>query len=86
MPNSLRRKLLMIAATPVLLGALSAAAPSAPAPATEADVLHYKETFYSSSSYTQAVGYAYGYCDGDYIMVSGYQTSYSKYRFYNQCP
>lgn len=78
--TSLRRKLLALVAAPLLLAAATAAAPST------ADTIAYKHTFYSDATYTQQVGYAFGYCDGDYIVWSGYETDYYRYRFMGQCP
>jgi hypothetical protein len=78
-----RRKLLALVAVPMLV----AAAAAAPAPSEgAADVIAYKHTFYSNATYTQVVGYAFGYCDGDYIVWSGYETDYYRYKFMGQCP
>lgn len=82
MSTTLRSKILAVAATPMLLGSLAAAALPAPA----ADQITYKETFYSSAAQTTIVGVGHGYCDGDYIMSSGYQTQYVKYKFIAPCP
>lgn len=80
MPASLRNKLLAIAAAPLLLGSLSAAAPS------DADLQWYSEGFFSNATFTTKVGHGIGYCDGDYIMTSGYQTPYSRIRYLTECP
>lgn len=80
MINTLRSKLMALVAAPMLLGSATAAAP------VTADQVTYKETFYSSGSYSQVVGYGYWYCDGDYILVSGYETGYSKIKFIAACP
>lgn len=80
--TTLRRKLAAIAAAPMLFGSLAAAPLSAPA----ADQITYKETFYSTAAQTTVVGVGWGYCDGDYIMASGYQTQYVKYKFIAPCP
>lgn len=76
----LRRKLVALVAAPMLLVSTTAAAPVA------ADQITYKETFYSTAAQTTIVGVGYGYCDGDYIMSSGYQTQYVKYKFIAPCP
>lgn len=86
MPTQLRRRFVTLLVAPLLLGALSAAAPAPAIHAVAADQLYYKETFYSNATYSQVVGVGYGYCDGDYIMYSGYQTAYSKYKFIAPCP
>lgn len=75
---ALRRKLLAIVAAPLLLAGTSAAA--------TADQVTGKYTFYSSASYSQVVGYAFEYCDNDYIVASGYETAYSKWKFIAPCP
>lgn len=80
--TTLNRKLIAIAAAPMLLGSVAAAA----FPTAEADQIFYKETFYSTAAQTTIVGVGYGYCDGDYIMHSGYQTAYVKYKFIAPCP
>jgi hypothetical protein len=84
MPNTLRRKLLAVFAAPLLLGTASAVVPTASA--AEADLLYYTEKFYSTASKTVQVGAGNGYCDGDYIMKSGYQTAYSTITYRTQCP
>jgi hypothetical protein len=81
---SRRRRILAAAIAPLLLSTLSAAAPAATA--ADADVLYYTEKFYSNATYTVQVGAANGYCDGDYIMKSGYATAYSQIIYRNQCP
>lgn len=81
MPNTLRRKLLAVFAAPLLLGTASAAAP-----AREADLQWYTEGFFTNASFTTKVGSGIGYCDGDYVMVSGYQTAYSRIRYLTECP
>ena len=86
MSTTLRRKLLAIVAAPMLMAAFSAAAPAPRVHASAADQITSKETYYSSASYSQVVGYGYWYCDGDFIMVSGYQTSYAKHKFIAPCP
>lgn len=80
----LGRKLLAIAAAPVLLGSASAAAPLHSA--ADADILYYNEKFYSNATYTVQVGAANGYCDGDYIWNWGTSGPYSKIVYRNQCP
>lgn len=80
--TTLDRKLLAIVAAPLLLGSLTAAA----IPTEAADQITYKETFYSTAAQTTIVGVGDGYCDGDYIMSSGYQTPYVKYKFIAPCP
>ncbi|HEX5869850.1 MAG TPA: hypothetical protein VFY65_05535 [Longimicrobium sp.] len=82
--NPLRHKLLAAMSAPLLLGSLSAAAPIPRA--ADADVLYYNEKFYSNATYTVQVGAANAYCDGDYIMKSGYATAYSQIVYRNQCP
>lgn len=77
MPTTLRRKLLAIAVAPMLLASASAAA--------TADQVTGKYTFYSSASQTQVVGYALEYCDGDYIVTSGYETGYYRWKFIAPC-
>lgn len=77
---ALRRKLLAIVAAPLLLGSVSAAAPA------KADLQWYSEGFFTSPSFTTKVGHGIGYCDGDYIMTSGYQTAYSRVRYLTECP
>lgn len=88
MSNPLRatlgRKAAAILAAPLLLGSVSAAAPLPRA--VDADVLYYTEAFYSNATYTVKVGAANGYCDGDYIMKSGYATAYSIVTYRNNCP
>lgn len=86
--TSLRRKLVAALAAPVLLCSVSAAspAPDAEIRASAADQVAYKDTYYSNSSYSTVVGIGYGYCDGDYIMSSGYQTSYFTTKYYPPCP
>jgi hypothetical protein len=79
--KAFRRKLLAFAAPPMLLGSVAATALP-----TAADQIFYKETFYSTAAQTTVVGIGYGYCDGDYIMYSGYQTQYVKYKFIAPCP
>jgi hypothetical protein len=80
--TAFRRKLLAFASTPLLLGSVAATA----IPTAAADQVYYKETFYSTAAQTTVVGIGYGYCDGDYIMASGYQTQYVKYKFIAPCP
>lgn len=85
MPNMLRavrRRVLAVLAAPLLLGTATAAAPASPS----ADQITAKETYYSSGSYTTIVGSAYRYCDGDLIMISGYETEYVRYKFIAACP
>ena len=81
---ALRGKLLALIAAPMLLASATAAAPAPTEGA--ADIIAYKHTFYSDATYSQVVGYAFGYCDGDYIVWSGYETDYYRYRFMGQCP
>jgi hypothetical protein len=82
--NPLRRTLLAAMVAPLLLGSVSA---SAPLPRdVDADVLYYNEKFFSNATYTVQVGAANAYCDGDYIMKSGYATAYSQIVYRNQCP
>lgn len=81
---TVRRRALSLLALPLLLGSVSAAAPLPRA--ADADLLYYTEKFYSNSSYTVQVGSANGYCDGDYIMKSGYATAYSQIIYRTQCP
>jgi hypothetical protein len=82
--TALGRKAAALLAAPVLLGSVSAAAPLPRV--VDADVLYYTEQFYSDASYSVKVGAANGYCDGDYIMKSGYATAYSILVYRNQCP
>jgi hypothetical protein len=82
--TGIRRKLVAVLVAPLLLGTVSAAAPAASA--AEADLLYYTEKFYSDASKTVQVGAGNGYCDGDYIMKSGYQTAYSTITYRTQCP
>lgn len=86
--NPLRRTLLAVLAAPILLASVTAAAPLATARvhAAAADRVAYKDTFYSSSSHTTVVGTAYGYCDGDYIVATGYETPYFTTKYYPPCP
>lgn len=81
MTNTLRRRIVAVLATPLLLGSVTAAAPSpaaAPAASTANPQVVYKETFYSDATYTQAVGEGYGDCDGNLVYMDwGYQTRYS---------
>jgi hypothetical protein len=78
---TLRRKLIVVLATPLLLGSVSAAAPI-----SSADLQWYSEGFFSNATFTTKVGHGIGYCDGDYIMTSGYQTPYSRVRYLTECP
>jgi len=64
---------------------LAAASPTETV-ASEADILHYVQTFYSTYQHRVVVGKGYSYCDGDYIMVSGYQTGYWTVQAQNPCP
>ena len=83
----LRRKLLALLVAPMLLGSVTVAAPVVTAGVhAAADRVAYKDTYYSNSSHTTIVGVGYGYCDGDYIMSSGYQTVYFTTRWYPPCP
>ena len=84
--SALHRRLLAAVAPALLLAANSAAAPLPASDASAADLLYYKETFYSDASQTVRVGSGSGFCDGDYIMTSGYQTNYSTIRYVTQCP
>jgi hypothetical protein len=79
--STLRRKVVALLAAPMLLATATAAAPVGAA----ADQITYKETFYSSATYSTVVGYGFWYCDGDFIQVSGYQTEYSKIKFIAAC-
>ncbi|HST59030.1 MAG TPA: hypothetical protein VLK84_10085 [Longimicrobium sp.] len=79
--TTFRRKLIAVAAAPLLLGSVSAAAPL-----NSADLQWYSEGFFSNATFTTKVGHGIGYCDGDYIMTSGYQTSYSRIRYLTECP
>jgi hypothetical protein len=81
---TVRRRVLSVLASPLLLGSVSAAAPLSRA--ADADLLYYTEKFYSNATYTVQVGAANGYCDGDYIMKSGYATAYSQIIYRTQCP
>lgn len=80
----LRSKVVAALTATLLLGSVSAAAPLHRA--ADADILHYHEHFYSNASYTVKVGSANAYCDGDYIMKSGYATPYSTLVFRSACP
>jgi len=82
--TTLCRKAAAFLAAPMLLGSVSAAAPLPRA--ADADILYYTEQFYSDASHTVKVGAGNGYCDGDYIMKSGYATAYSTVVYRNQCP
>ncbi|HEX6037222.1 hypothetical protein [Longimicrobium sp.] len=73
-PTRMRRKLAALLATPLLLAAASA------------DRVAYRDTYYSSASQTTIVGKGVGYCDGDYIIVSGYATSYYTTVYAPPCP
>ncbi len=86
--TSLRRKLAAAIAAPMLLAMATAATPLpvVEVRAEAADRVAYKDTYYSNSSYTTIVGVRYGYCDGDYIMSSGYATSYFTTKYYPPCP
>lgn len=88
MPNPLRmvlnRKVMAALSVPLLLGSASAAGPLHRG--VDADVLYYNENFYSDATYSVKVGSANGYCDGDYIMKSGYTTAYSVLVYRNNCP
>ncbi|HEU0078120.1 MAG TPA: hypothetical protein VFQ76_10755 [Longimicrobiaceae bacterium] len=89
MPNvtrSARRGLLAAFAAASLVISISAAAPAPAAPTAAADILWYRRTFYSDATRTTIVGAADGYCDGDYIVWHGYQTSDSPIRYYTMCP
>lgn len=88
MSNTLRRRLAAAIVAPMLLATVSAAAPLpvANVHAEAADRVAYKDTYYSNASHTTIVGVGYGYCDGDYIMSSGYQTSYYTTKYYPPCP
>jgi hypothetical protein len=77
---SFRRKVLSVLALPLLLGSVSAAAP------TSADLQWYSEGFFSNATFTTKVGSGIGYCDGDYVMVWGYPTAYSRVRYLTECP
>ena len=79
-----RRRILTAVIAPLLLGSVSDAAPLSRA--ADADILYYTEKFYSNATYTVQVGAANGYCDGDYIMKSGYATAYSQIVYRNNCP
>lgn len=83
MLNLRRHTLLALVAAPGLAATLTAAAPAS---AARADIMFYRQTFYSDASHSTVVGYGTGFCDGDYIMSSGYQTPYSTFRFLNPCP
>lgn len=82
---SLRTLAAVVAASFVTASLLAAAPPAEPV-AKEADILHYVQTFYSTHQHLVVVGKGYSYCDGDYIMVSGYQTGYWTIRNVNPCP
>jgi hypothetical protein len=69
-----------------LAASLLAATLPAETVAKEADILHYVQTFYSTHQHLVEVGKGYSYCDGDYIMVSGYQTGYWTIRNQRPCP
>lgn len=84
--TTLRRKVAALLAAPLLLGTVTAAATPRESTVAVADQVTYKETFYSDSTYSTVVGYGYWYCDGDFIMVSGYQTAYSTLKFIAACP
>jgi hypothetical protein len=82
-----RRKIVASLVAPLLLGSV----PAGPVGAAEvdaavADRVYYKDTFYSNATYSVVVGWAYGYCDGDYIVHSGYPTSYVRTKFIAPCP
>ncbi len=79
--TTFRRRLMAVIATPLLFGSVSAAAP-----VTSADLQWYSEGFFSNATFTTKVGHGIGYCDGDYIMTSGYQTAYSRIRYLTECP
>ena len=81
--SALRRKLLAAVAPALLLATTSA---SAPIPAADADTQWYTEAFYSDATYSVRVGKGLAYCDGDYFMISGYQTAYSTVRYIAECP
>lgn len=81
---TLRRKIAVILALPLLLGSVSAAMPLSRA--ADADVLYYSEKFYSDATYTVQVGAANAYCDGDYIWHWGTSGAYSKIVYRNECP
>ncbi len=87
MPNvtrSIRGRLLAaLVAAPLVIS--TSAAVHAPA-GKAADIRWYRQTFWSDASYTTIVGAADGYCDGDYIMVTGYQTPYNTVRYFTMCP
>lgn len=58
---------------------------AAPVPA-DADIRWFRHTFWSDASHTTIVGAADGYCDGDYIMVTGVQSPYTTIRYFTMCP
>lgn len=78
--TAFRRKVAAVLVAPLLLGSLSAAAPA------PADLQWYTEGFFTNATFSTKVGSGIGYCDGDYVMVSGYQTAYSRIRYLTECP
>lgn len=78
-----RRLIAALALAPLVV---FTSASSAPAASADADIRWYRHTFWSNASHTTIVGAADGYCDGDYIMVTGYQTPYTTIRYFTMCP
>jgi hypothetical protein len=76
MSGTLRRLRIALAA-PIALASLSAM--------SHADRVEYKY-LYKNSTYTTTVGVAYQFCDGDYILQSGYETPYIVVGQYFPCP
>lgn len=75
---ALRRRAAALLAAPLLLGSAAAA--------LSADRVAYRDTYYSDASHTTIVGKGVGFCDGDYTMISGYQTAYFTTAYAPPCP
>lgn len=71
------RRLAITAIAPLLVAVNSAA--------SHANRVEYKY-LYKDSTYTNTVGIAYQFCDGGYILHSGYETPYMVVAQWYPCP
>ncbi|WP_420130312.1 hypothetical protein [Longimicrobium sp.] len=81
----LRTRAVAVLTAPLLLGSLAPGVKAASSSDAAADRVEYKY-LYKDATYSNTVGIAYGFCDGDYILHSGYETPYVVVAQWYPCP